>query len=132
MSSAQYIPEISGYHLYWYELNEGQQPPITDKYYVFNKDTSLVLSWERGDETIPEYNTPYTGNYIEVNAIVNSPELWTDSVANVQKDVTLSDGIYELTVTEADTNEYESGHSQPIYVEIKTKYARVQINLNIE
>jgi hypothetical protein len=131
-SKAQYDPNISGYHIYWYDLDAGQQPPIAGNYHIFKGDTTITLSWERGTEATGAYHTPYSGVYAQINAIVNSLELWSADTANVSRDVVLSDGIYELTVTEADINENESGHSQPIYIEIKTVYARVQINVRIE
>jgi len=131
-SKAQYDPNISGYNLYWYELSPGQQPQGNDKYHVFKGDTTITLAWERGDGSQPAYETPYWGSYAQISGIVNSPSLWNGNTAMVVKDVILSDGIYELTVTESDTNENESGHSQPIFIQVKTVYARVQINVRIE
>jgi len=128
-ASAQYDPNISGYHLYWYHLDIGQTPAID---HTFKSDTTINISWERGEGSEPGYSTPYNGVYGPINAIVNSPSLWNADTAVVQKTITLSDGIYELTVTEADINENESSHSQPLFIEIKAKYARVQINVRIE
>jgi len=130
---SQYDPNIASYNIYWYKLDTEQQPPINEHYYKFQGDTVKTFSWQRGTDQGPGYQTPYTGSSVAVWSIVNTVQLWdVNNNANVQREITLGDGIYEITVCEQDINVNESGDSDPIYIEIAGVYARIQINLKIE
>ena len=124
---AQYIPEISSYNIYWNKLDAGQTTPTPNE--VVHSDTTMVFLWERGDAADIPYITTYIGDIINAMVIVNSPTLWTDLTAGVSRDIILDNGTYEVTVTESDIYNYESAHSQPIYIEVAKQVARIQINV---
>jgi hypothetical protein len=127
LSFAQYVPEVSSYNIYWYKLDPGQSPPAADD--IVRDDTTMVFMWERGSGLEPPYVTPYTGTIVNAMVVVNSPTLWTDLTAAVSRDIILDNGEYEVTVTESDNTNYESGHSEPIYIDVVKSVARIQINV---
>jgi hypothetical protein len=94
-------------------------------------DTVITFLWERGDGTDFPYVSPFTGETVNIMVIVNSPTLWTDDIAAISRDVILENGEYEITITEADVYNNESGHSQPLFIDVVKAVARVQINLRL-
>ena len=124
----QYLPEVSSYNIYWNKLDAGQTPTVTD---VFKTDTVITMLWERGDAATPPYISPYTGTLANAMVIVNSPTIWTDNIAAVARDIILDNGIYEVTVTESDIYNNESGPSNPMFIAVAKKIARIQINLRL-
>ena len=126
----QYNADITGYNLYWYKLDAGQQPPMVN-YHIVKSDTTLKFAWERGDENTQPYVTPYTGTVVSAIAIVNTPGLWDADTAKVSRTISLNDGIYEITATELDVSENESEPGQPLYIEVQTVHARILINLKV-
>ena len=125
---AQYSPEISSYNIYWNKLDAGQSPTVTD---IFKSDTVITMLWERGNGTELPYISPYTGTIANAMVIVNSPTRWTDNIAAVARDIILENGTYEVTVTESDIYNNESGPSNPMFIAVAKRVARVQINLRI-
>ena len=124
----QYDAEVSSYTIFWNKLDAGQSPVITD---TFKSDTSVTMLWERGDGTEAPYVSPYTGTIAIATVIVNTPVLWTDDTAAIVRDIILDNGIYEVTVTEDDVYNNQSGHSQPIFIQVAKSVAKVQINLRL-
>ena len=125
---AQYLPEVSSYNIYWNKLDAGQTPTVTD---VFKTDTVITMLWERGNAATPPYVSSYTGTLANAMVIVNSPTIWTGNIAAVGRDVILENGIYEVTVTESDIYNNESGPSNPMFIAVAKKIARIQINLRL-
>ena len=126
-SFAQYDAEISSYNIYWNKLSEGE-PILTDTFY---SDTVVTMLWERGVGTESPYISPYIGTIVNAMVIVNSPTLWTDNTAAVARDIILENGIYEVTVTESDIYNNESGHSQPMFIQVAKSVAHIQINVRL-
>jgi len=124
---AQYLPEVSSYNIYWNKLSEGE-PIFTDTFY---SDTVITMLWERGVGTESPYISPYIGTIVNAMVIVNSPTLWTDNTAAVARDIILENGIYEVTVTESDIYNNESGHSQPMFIQVAKSVAHIQINVRL-
>ena len=123
----QYIEEISSYNVYWNKLDAGQSPVLTD---TFHSDTVITMLWERGGVG-PGYVSPYAGSIVNAMVIVNSPTIWTDNTAGISRDIILENGIYEVTLTESDMYNNESGHSDPLFIQVAKSVARLQINLRL-
>ena len=125
----QYIPEVSSYNIYWNKLDAGQEPPVITA--TFKSDTVITMLWERGDGTELPYETPYTGEIVNSMVVVNTPTIWTDVTAAVARDIILDNGLYEVTITESDLYENESGHSEPMFIQVTKKIARIQVKLRL-
>ena len=124
---AQYDAEVSSYNIYWNKLSSGE-PIVTD---TFHSDTVITMLWERGDGTEVPYVSPYTGTIVIAMVVVNSPTIWTDNTAAVARDIVLDNGIYEVTVTESDIYNNESGPSNPMFIQVAKSVARIQINVRL-
>ena len=93
-------------------------------------DAVLTFAWENGTPETPPYITPNTGTYTAM-VVLNDPSLWTSGSAVVARDVVLESGLYEVTLICADVEGNQSGHSEPLYLDITHKTARVIINLRV-
>lgn len=126
--SAQYDPNVDSYYIKVYKLGTGQGNP---QGLVIAQDTSIVLSWERGDGSTAAYNSPYVRQIDTINVVVNTSYLWQSGSAQTSRTLVLEDGGYELVVTEVIGN-LESSESYPIFFTcISPKKAYVPFNVVI-
>ena len=94
-------------------------------------DTALIFSWENGTELTPGYVTQLTGTYTILPPIDNIPSMWTAGSALLTRNIVLPSGLYEITLTCTDVAKFTSDHSQPIYLNVSHKTAKVQINFKV-
>ncbi len=125
----QYSTDVESYVLYWNKINKN-----TDvSYFEVVRDTTLSFGWERGDVGDTTAYVPLYGLNIQYTMVFpNDSSMWNVDTAVVSRDLQISNGLYELIVTEKDIWEYESGYSNPLYIYIRKKFVRVQINLRVE
>ena len=124
-----YDETIDSYQMYFLKIETGTPIAGAQTTSVVG-DTSLVFAWENGTETTPPYVTQIAGSYTAM-VMVNDPSIWTSGSAVVTRDIILPSGTFEITITAMDEAGYESGHSQPIYLDVKHKTAKVQVNFRI-
>ena len=129
IGNAQYLEEIAGYNLYFNKLNEGQTMPEVDQ--VIKQDTTITLAWERGTSTTDSYISPYTSMLYILIWVENTSGLWDGDTVSSSQQVSFVNGIYELTVTEVDASQNQSGYSDPLFIEFKRVFAKMPLNLKI-
>ena len=125
--SQGYDETISWYDINFYKVTSGEPLPGS-QFITIKSDTSLTFSWENGTDATPGYITQLIGSIAHIIKITNDPSLWVSGSLVVTRDVILDNGLYELTVDCEDDEFNRSGHSQPIYIDIKRQTARVIIN----
>lgn len=128
-SNAQHLEYVAGYNLYFFKLNEGQTMPEPDE--VIKQDTTLTIAWQRGDNTIPPYISPYVSTLDTLVWVENTPGLWDNDTTSSSQSVPFTNGMYELVATEVDTFQNQSSYSDPLFIEFRGVFARIPINLQI-
>ena len=130
-AKAQYNPEILGYNIYFFKLNEGQIFPEAQT--IVKQDTTLQIVWEHHPDTEPpEYISPYSSTVYHVEWVDNTSALWGgDDTTSYFQGISYESGFYELTVTAIDTLQYQSGHSQPWFMLVTAQIATIPFNLKI-
>jgi len=138
-SFAQYDENIDMYTIYFYRVDgrpQGRPSPVA----IINGDTTLTFAWENGDGTEPAFIPSFNSKLIDAAVIINDSTIWTGIEASSEESVTLHRGYYEVVITASDflwegeppvENLYESGFSQPIYIVVQNKNARIPIRLQI-
>jgi len=123
MGCAQYSANISGYHLYVYDI----QDPVATENNVDIDSVVLGLTWERG--ALDPFIVPGTWTEYYKGWISNTPEMWDGGSASGSQTISFVEGYYAVTMTEVDIYQNESPKAIPFYLHCRQIYAKIPINL---
>ena len=140
-SFAQYDENIDMYTIYFYRVN-GRPANRPSPSVIVNSDTTLTFAWENGDGTEPIFISPFNSALVDAAVILNDSSLWSGIEVSSAQDVILHRGYYEVVMTASDflwvgeppnsvETLFESGFSQPIYLVVQNKNARIPISLQV-
>ena len=138
-SFAQYDENIDMYTIYFYRVS-GRPADRPVPTIIVNNDTTLTFAWENGTGAEPDFVSPFASKLIDAAVILNDSTLWNGVEASSAQDVNLHRGYYEVKMTAGDflwvgepavETLFESGYSNPIYLVVQNKNARIPIKLQV-
>jgi hypothetical protein len=138
-SLAQYDENIDMYTIYFYRVN-GRPAGRPAPEIIVHGDTTITFGWENGTGFEPVFVTPFNSTLIDAAVILNDSLLWTGIEASSAEAVNLHRGYYEVKMTASDfmwvgeppvETLFESGFSQPLYLVVQNKNARIPVRLQV-
>lgn len=131
--NAQYRPHVDHYVFNFKLLTDSEAATVTPDTTLNADSTYFTFSFMRGEQSTPPYISPFTGEQTFTLNATNTPEMWSnDSAATRVGELTLPEGIYEITVNEYVSPTDVGLPGSAIFIFIEDKQAHVIILYRVE